>query len=33
VTPAVSPLTQLNADTGIKIVKCFIGGILERQVQ
>jgi hypothetical protein len=33
VTPIVSPLTQINADVGIKIIKCFIGGILERQVQ
>jgi hypothetical protein len=33
VTPDVNPLTYLNADTNLKIIKCFIGGILERPVQ
>lgn len=33
VTPAISPLAQLNASTGLKIIQCFIGGILERNVQ
>ncbi len=33
VTAAINPLTYLNADTGLKIVKCFLGGILARQVQ
>lgn len=33
VTPAVNPLTYLNADVNLKIIKCFIGGILERPVQ
>lgn len=33
VTPAVNPLTQLNADTGMKIIKCVLSGILERSVQ
>jgi hypothetical protein len=33
VTPAVNPLTLVNADTGLKIIKAFIGGILERSVQ
>lgn len=33
VTPAINPLTQLNADTGLKIIKCFLGGILGRNVQ
>lgn len=33
VTPAIAVLTQVNADVGLKIIKCFLGGILERQVQ
>ena len=33
VTTAIDPRAQLNADTGLKIVKCFLGGILERAVQ
>lgn len=33
VTAAIDPLAQINADTGIKIVKCLISGILERSVQ
>jgi hypothetical protein len=33
VTPALTVLTNLNADVGLKIIKCFLGGILERQVQ
>uniref|UniRef100_A0A6H1ZR37 Tail protein n=1 Tax=viral metagenome TaxID=1070528 RepID=A0A6H1ZR37_9ZZZZ len=32
-TPAINPLTVLNADVGLKIVKCTISGILERAVQ
>lgn len=33
VTAAIDPRGQLNNDTGLKIVKCFLGGILERAVQ
>ncbi len=33
VTAAINPLTQLNADTGLKIIKAFVGGVLERNVQ
>ena len=33
VTPAINPLTQVNADVELKIIKCFLGGILERSVQ
>lgn len=33
VTPAIDALAQVNADTGLKIVKCLISGILERSVQ
>jgi len=32
-TPAIVPLTELNDDTGLKIIKCFLGGILGRNVQ
>jgi hypothetical protein len=30
---AINPLTNLNADVTLKIIKAFIGGILERPVQ
>jgi hypothetical protein len=33
VTAAISPRTQVNDDLGLKIIKCFLGGILGRQVQ
>lgn len=33
VTPAVDPLATVNADTELKIIKAFLGGILERSVQ
>jgi len=32
-TAAIDPLAQLNADVGLKIIKCFLGGILGRNVQ
>lgn len=33
ITPALGVLNTLNADIGLKIVKCFLGGILARNVQ
>jgi hypothetical protein len=33
VTAAINPLTQLNNNTGLKIIKAFVGGVVERQVQ
>lgn len=33
VTAAIDPRDTLNADTGLKIIKCLISGILERSVQ
>jgi hypothetical protein len=33
VTPAITTLAVLNADLGMKVIKCFLGGILERNVQ
>jgi len=32
-TSAINPLSSLNSDTGLKVVKCFLGGILNRAVQ
>jgi hypothetical protein len=32
-TPAVDPLATVNADVELKVIKCFLGGILERSVQ
>jgi hypothetical protein len=32
-TPALTPLATMNADLGLKVIKCFLGGILERNVQ
>lgn len=32
-TAAVNPLTVLNTATDLKVIKCFLGGILERDVQ
>jgi hypothetical protein len=32
-TTAIDPLAQLNAEKGLKIIKVFLGGILERSVQ
>lgn len=33
VTAAIDPLNQINTDTGLKVIKCFLGGILGRNVQ
>jgi hypothetical protein len=33
VTAAINPLTNLNVDTGLKIIKAFVGGIVQRDVQ
>jgi len=33
VTAAIDPQAQINADVGLKIIKCFLGGILARNVQ
>jgi len=33
VTPSIDPLVQLNTELGLKIIKCFLGGILARNVQ
>lgn len=33
VTALVDPLVQLNTELGLKIIKCFLGGILARNVQ
>lgn len=33
VTAAINPLDQLNDDFGLKVIKCFVGGVVERQVQ
>jgi len=30
---AISPRLHMNADVNLKIVQCFLGGVLERQVQ
>jgi len=32
-TSAIDVKSEINSDTGIKIIKCFIGGILARNVQ
>jgi hypothetical protein len=33
VTAPIDPRVQINASTGLKIVKCLLGGVLERNVQ